>query len=399
LTSSATFGLHILLARWLSPSQYGAFVVGFSIYLFVSSFHNSLILEPMSVVGPSRKQDKLREYISAVVWMHAGLSLVLAFLMATAAWVTAGHSAAVAVSLAGVAISTPWMLLFWLVRRACYLDTRPSLAFEGSAFYAVLLLGGLAVAARFGAVSIISAFVLLALCSVIASVALAGRLGLRPSTVFSLALAPRVVEAVREHWAYARWCLGSTLVYTLASSIYLPLVSYLSGLETAAAWRAIDNLLLPMSQVLTALGVLLLPWAARSAMAGMVRLQRVAAWISLVASVVTAAYVLAVLLIGSPLIRLVYHSEFYARFTCMIPFLGAAVLLRAISDTGIGVAVRAAGRPDIVFWGTLAAATSTMTAGIWLVAQYGPLGAAAGWTISSAAHCAVILVLFRKWMK
>src|SRR5260370_40120814 len=54
LTSGAGFAVNLLLARWLAPESYGAFAVAFAGFLFVSGFHNVLLLEPISVMGPLR---------------------------------------------------------------------------------------------------------------------------------------------------------------------------------------------------------------------------------------------------------------------------------------------------------------------------------------------------------
>src|SRR5580704_9484209 len=57
LTSGAGFAVNILLARWMPAEVYGAFAVAFAAYLFVSGFHNVLVLEPLSVMGPSRHAE------------------------------------------------------------------------------------------------------------------------------------------------------------------------------------------------------------------------------------------------------------------------------------------------------------------------------------------------------
>ena len=59
LTSGAGFGVNLLLARWMPADVYGAFAVAFAGFLFVSGFHNVLLLEPMSVMGPSRHAERL----------------------------------------------------------------------------------------------------------------------------------------------------------------------------------------------------------------------------------------------------------------------------------------------------------------------------------------------------
>ena len=46
--------LNILLARWLTPSAYGAFAVAYSVSLFMGAFHTALLTEPMLVFGSGK---------------------------------------------------------------------------------------------------------------------------------------------------------------------------------------------------------------------------------------------------------------------------------------------------------------------------------------------------------
>jgi len=51
LFSGANFIVNILLARWLSQEQYGAFAVALSIFYLLAGFHTAVLTEPMMVFG------------------------------------------------------------------------------------------------------------------------------------------------------------------------------------------------------------------------------------------------------------------------------------------------------------------------------------------------------------
>src|SRR5439155_25742141 len=87
ILSGANLVLNIVLARWLEPADYGAYAVGFSVFLFLSGFHNSLILEPMSVLGAWRRGSGLRRYLGQLVQLHAGLMVATALLLIAASFV------------------------------------------------------------------------------------------------------------------------------------------------------------------------------------------------------------------------------------------------------------------------------------------------------------------------
>jgi hypothetical protein len=61
--TGSNFVISILLARWLSPEQYGSYAVAFAIFLFILTFHQALLLEPMLVFGSSVFRNCLRGYV------------------------------------------------------------------------------------------------------------------------------------------------------------------------------------------------------------------------------------------------------------------------------------------------------------------------------------------------
>src|SRR2546423_9060278 len=77
LTAAAGFGVNLVLARWLPPEAYGAFAVAFAGYLFVSGFHNVLVLETLSVLGPARHSSWFPAYFRAQITGHALLLRIL----------------------------------------------------------------------------------------------------------------------------------------------------------------------------------------------------------------------------------------------------------------------------------------------------------------------------------
>jgi O-antigen/teichoic acid export membrane protein len=399
LASGAHFAVSLLLARWLAPGDYGAFALAYAVFLLAGGLDTALILEPMGVIGPNRYAASLPLYLSALFWLHGGLTLAIAVVLLVVAAAMAVAGSGLAPALAAMGLAAPGILVFWLFRRACYLSARPDVAVKAGLAYAAALAASLSCLWRWQLVGAGGVFLLMAACGVLVSLPLWRRLGVRGRDLVGWTSVLSLREVARHHWAYARWSVGTTAVYWLAGSIYLPVVGALAGLQAVAAYRAADNLLLPMSQVLTALGLLLLPWlSGQHRVRGRGYLRATAVRMALLAACAAMVYSLGISLFGARLLRLVYGGERYAGSVALLPLLGTAVVLRAIGDTGFGIAVRAAGRPDIGFWATAAAAAVTLTAGFVLVSRYGAQGAAAGWMASSAASCLVYAsVFFRRF--
>ena len=74
LFALTNFIVNVLLARWLSQSDYGAFAVAFSVLLLMGTIHTAVLTEPMLVLGPSRFKARTAAYIRRLVPIHFALS-------------------------------------------------------------------------------------------------------------------------------------------------------------------------------------------------------------------------------------------------------------------------------------------------------------------------------------
>ncbi|MDR7404951.1 MAG: O-antigen and teichoic acid-like export protein, partial [Armatimonadota bacterium] len=133
LFSGANFVVNVLLARWLSPAEYGAFAVALSIFYLLAGFHSAVLTEPMMVFGAGRYREHFREYLGMLLYGHWGISAIVALALGIAAFVFARYgSPAIANGLAGLAVASPFLLFIWLVRRACYVPMQLVWAMMGS---------------------------------------------------------------------------------------------------------------------------------------------------------------------------------------------------------------------------------------------------------------------------
>ncbi len=92
------------------------------IFRLLSFFHQALLLEPVSVFGPSVYRNCLREYLSVLIRVHAAIALATTLILGMSAWLAGEltRSGTLPEALAGAMFAAPWILLFWLVRRAFY---------------------------------------------------------------------------------------------------------------------------------------------------------------------------------------------------------------------------------------------------------------------------------------
>ena len=70
LFATSNLILNILLARWITPVEYGAFTVSYTIFLWLGTFHTALITEPMLVFGAGKYKECFLDYLRVLLRWH-----------------------------------------------------------------------------------------------------------------------------------------------------------------------------------------------------------------------------------------------------------------------------------------------------------------------------------------
>jgi O-antigen/teichoic acid export membrane protein len=258
LFASANFSVNILLARWLEPTQYGAFVVAYSVFLLVSILHTSLLTEPMSVFGAGKYAATFREYLGILIYMHWGITGAIALMLALGAGVSYWFGAHdMAKTVAALAVASPFILLVWLIRRGFYLLFRYHWALSGSALYLILIIGSTLGLLHLGWLSAGSALMAMGLAGLISSVWLL--LILRPQ--FRRVKCHRGLTSIlADHWKYGHWSILAHGIYWSSGSILTAvLVPVFLGLQEGAIIAAALNLFRPIHPLMQSFTSIMLP--------------------------------------------------------------------------------------------------------------------------------------------
>ncbi|HBP87003.1 MAG TPA: hypothetical protein DD706_04820, partial [Nitrospiraceae bacterium] len=133
------FLINIILARWLSPNEYGAFAVAYTIFLLIGAIHTSVMIEPMMVYGAKKYIETFRGYIGSLLLGHGVFSvLVTIILIVSSLTFLAFDSKELADAFLGLAIASPFILLQWMIRRSFYVVSQSTWALAGSFMYFTL---------------------------------------------------------------------------------------------------------------------------------------------------------------------------------------------------------------------------------------------------------------------
>ncbi|MDW8262480.1 MAG: oligosaccharide flippase family protein [Phycisphaerales bacterium] len=376
LFSLANLLILLLLARWLSPADFGRFTIAFTVFLLLATVHTAAVVEPLLIYGPRRFSARLPAYLGAVLVLQTPVAVAISGLMAAAAGVcllVGAHP--IATPLLAMAAAGPLILLLWLARRPWYVQQQPQRSAAGGAVYLAIVVAALAMLSASGKLTTTTAICTMALASVLASgVLLVGLRLVWPPRV----RAPILRRAARAHWEYGRWAVGSAFLGLLPTQLCYLVLPEFHGIESSAGLRAISNLVLPLIQMNIAFAAVLLPamsrhrgtpQALRVTLAGLAALVilPLVGWGALVA-------------LGKPLLQLCY-GPLYSNLAGVVWIVAATPVVLGLSML-INMMLQTRGRQDAVFYATLASAIVAATAGVALVWLDEVRGAAVGVNLS-----------------
>jgi len=394
LISGSNFLISILLARWLAPDQYGAYAVGFAIFVLLTVFYQSALLEPMAVFGGSAYRDNLREYLRVLLWIQTVVTVVMCAPLGIWAGVTRvmDNGSALPGALLGVAIATPLVLVFWLVRRTFYLELSPSHAAIGAMWYFTFATGGLFLLYYRNLLSPFTAFLAIALAALVTCLVLLRTLrkNLSPTSAKL-----HIWDVCRRHWVYGRWALVANLASWIPAYIFYPILARMSGMVPSGQLRALMNFVAPQLQIQTALAMLFLPYAARlrgqKGASYAIALNRKITLISLSGAI---AYWAGIILFKGTVFHLLYSGK-YTDVAYLLPWVAVGSILWA-GAFGPTVVLRAMEAPRLVFLAYIVATVLSLVIGVPATRVYGLWGAILGVNVSDGVSWLMLVFLLRR---
>jgi len=395
--SGSNFIFNILLARWLSADNYGAFSLAFAIFLFFTSFHNAIILEPMSVFGTAKYSENIYCYLSSQFVIHAVITGVLGIFVSSVGYALfyfALVDSFLSHAIIGTGFFLPLMLLMWLARRAFYILGEPGWAFLLSCVYSVCLLGGAFYLHFMKIESAISWFGIMGLSS------LAGLIILFKLDIFNFVSEKNDElgwkKLLAEQWVFGKWIVLAAFFYFAAMQIQIFITAGILGLDAAGAFRALQNFMLPMMQILTAISTLALPSIAfafgRQNYNGMRRKSFIVVGILFVFS---ALYLSFLFFFATSLENLLYAGR-YKEYIGLIPAIGVIPLITAM-EIGFSLIVRSLQRSIYHAILTFGMAVAGIVSGLFLIPSFGVAGAIGSLVVSTMLSFLINIWFYRKW--
>lgn len=389
IISLSNFLAAIILARQISPTEFGVYGVGFLLLHLVRAIQEGISVQPLSALGAVMDLPGFRRYFSGAWLLQLALAAISAGVAAFGGWLLTylGNDTA------GPALFMLWFpILVWqpqeFVRRAFYTRGMLFLAVLNTALASFIRIGLLVFLSSRGLLSGkagIDAIGWGALCALI--------LGLWQARGYWTRHWTPLQAIWQQNWGFGRWLLGGTLANWVAMELYPILAAGVISFAAAGAFRALQNLVAPVHVLLRAIDTFLTPRAAVLYHEGGYRsLSRTLRLTYLLVGIPVIGTLLVAVAFPEFLLHLLY-GDIYLEYSQGI-WLMALFYLLWYAYWPLQIAFKAIQLTRPIFVANLAAIACMFTVGIWLITRWGLYGTIAGQALNALIVC---IVLWGAW--
>lgn len=389
VVSLGNFLTQIVLVRYLPPSEYGVFVLLYSVMILLNTCQTSLVTYPLSFHGAASDDVGLRKLAAFSLLLTAAIALPQIPIV---------FGVAVFLKHAGLTLAIVAGLLCWqlqeTLRRALMAHLRHRAAFPGDALSYCGQAAVLWSLAMRGSLGLPAVFWVIAATSVIAAALQAAQLRPAPSPLRD---AP---DLLRSYWRLGKWNLPTYATDAATSGSFPWILGLAQGPAQAASFQAVSNLLRVSHPVMFGVGNLVTPAASRARKEGGIR-QAVRSGLrpGVFGGLLLLPYFGALLIWPRLALSLAYgHSSAYVGMTAPLRWFVLAYVFSYVFSV-IGAFLNGIGHPSTLFIGEVAGAVCALAAGIPLTVRYGVAGACLGFFLVTLSRTVTGCILGRRLVR
>ena len=390
VVSITNMGTSVIVGRTCAKEQLGLYASGLSLVLLLTAIQAALITVPYTISNPRIPKDEHPLYKGSTILQQVTLvSLgMLCFLLFGV--FGSGHRSGLKTILLTLAMVSGVICFRDFVRRISYAELRFKFALLTDCVLAVLQLSAIGLLAWSHHLSARRALLAMGFAS-----SFGGAMWLVYSwkTIsFSLSHA---VSGFRMNWSLGRWLFSSSVLWSLSVDQYPWVITTLSAPAEAAVWASCFGVMAFLNPIVLALNNDVAPRVSHDYAAhGLAGLSKSVFRSAAIAAVLTFPVLVALLLFGSRLVKLMYGAK-YAGNGGIVSALAIGVWFYAIS-LAFPYGMLTLKRPAVDFAINVACFLSFLAVGIWLIHAYGVFGAACSFLVVETVALALRIFAFRR---
>jgi O-antigen/teichoic acid export membrane protein len=373
VASGTNFLTTIIIGRACLPEELGRYALGFTLVITLMSFPRSLIWTPYTTFMP-RLDDAGRKLFSGSALVH---QLIMCLVMGVAVTAAGGAMASFGGKGSGVGmvlvVLGPVMGLMLLrehIRRVSFSRLRVGDALALDVGVAVIQIGGMALLAQLGLLTSVRAYLVIAAAT--APAVAVWLFASRRTMAFSRRAA---IADFKQNWNFARWILTSAVVAGFTMAFYPWVLTLFHGTGAAGVYAAAMMVVSLTNPLVLGYSNFFAAHAshvyADEGARGLVPLVMRA---SLLMALICGLFAAVVIFWGEEILYVFYGAKYAGN--------GSVVAVMVLGDIAevvtlpLTLGLMAIGRGDVFFKAHLIRLVLAATLGLWIIQQFGPLGAA-----------------------
>ncbi len=390
VVSATNFLTSVAIGRFCTKDQFGLYMLGYSIVLFVLDLQISLISTPYMIYSPRLKGKKLHLYSGSSLLHQIILSLALMTFLA--AW---GGVLSLGIGPSGLApiiwslmVVIGFIMLREFVRRICFADLRMEIALFFDFCVALIQISGLLVLAHYHLLAATQAFWVIG-----GACGLAGVAWLFLNRKTFIVCTSQALSDFKINWTFGKWVFASGILWAVSMNLYPWFLTFFHGTASAGEWGACLGVLalinVPLAGIQNFIGPKISNVYAKN---GVSALRGFAFKTSILVGSIMSTLCCMLYLFGDPLMVFLYGTKYTGNGT--VVFVLALSMVAASLAFAFSRALFVLERADIDFKVNIVPLVVLFTFGIWFVRSYGPLGAAYGLLLANIAATVVRFASF-----
>ncbi len=390
VASATNFFTGIIIARSCSKEEFGLYMLGFSIVLFIHELQTSLISAPYMVYSQrlSGKKQALYTGSSLVHQLKLSILITLTLFLGNLAILYGFGSNALIPVLKALMLFVFFIMLREFIRRICFAGLMMRTALIVDCIVAAIQLSSLLLLARLNILSADTAFYCVGTGCAIASL---GWLFFKRHS-YSFA-GNHILADFKKNLSFGKWTFASSLLWAVSMAIYPWLLAFFHGTAATGTWAACWGIIAIANPLLLGIQNFLGPKIVQSyTNDGAHGLRKFVARITGIYLLIVIPLSIGLFFFGGQLVVL-FYGEKYAGNGHIVSLLAINLLVIAASFT-LSRALLAMEKAKVYFMANIIPLVIILTAGVILVKYLGPLGVAWGVLLGTSTTAALMTLLF-----
>ncbi|WP_042513357.1 lipopolysaccharide biosynthesis protein [Bacillus cereus] len=243
VVSASNFALAFLLARFLPPNEYGAYVLALSVLLFINGIQTALSTIPLNVRGSSLKERKLHEYIQSLIYFHVLYGILFSFILIIVYFILYKNSGSTEITQAflGVCIAFFFIQFQEFFKRLLYFWFRIKEVFIIDFVINVCLVTSIIIMNLMGRLDSLSIYIMMSVTNLLGIVLCIYKIEIRKK--WKTLNLKSIISGVLWNLNYGKWILGGNIFYWIGSQSYLFAATIFLDISSTAKIAATQNII------------------------------------------------------------------------------------------------------------------------------------------------------------